>query len=204
MSSRWITVTAKSWFDWAGQLVNTGAVNQVNCRAWWTVKRGKDRKPTFQGEEAHQQKKWILHDIAQWSNFSFNHSRLFMLMGSWCSCGHQDRVGSSSIAGRSSARADSSDQLWLQLRALGDVSEISTTLLCLDLIWIWFGLLRFTYICPLTETVYMPQYSIGLPADTTCSVDHNNLAERNKLRAQRGQIGFLHLILLKCCAFLIL
>lgn len=38
----------------------------------------------------------------------------------------------------------------------------------------------FTYICPLTTTVYMPLYTIGLPADTTCSVDHNNLAQRNK------------------------
>eukprot|EP00434_Breviolum_minutum_P006551 symbB.v1.2.005781.t4/scaffold289.1/size287290/26 len=40
---------------------------------------------------------------------------------------------------------------------------------------------EFTYICPLTDTVYMPQYSIALPADTTCDVDHNVAAERNKL-----------------------
>ncbi|CAK9070289.1 unnamed protein product [Durusdinium trenchii] len=42
----------------------------------------------------------------------------------------------------------------------------------------------FTYICPLTTTVYMPAYTIDLPVDTTCSVDHNNLAERNKLYLQ--------------------
>eukprot|EP00438_Fugacium_kawagutii_P009385 Skav231291 [mRNA] locus=scaffold161:211160:214476:+ [translate_table: standard] len=47
---------------------------------------------------------------------------------------------------------------------------------------------RFTYICPLSETVYMPQYAIGLPSDTTCSVDHNNLAERNKPSTQMGAL----------------
>ncbi len=56
-----------------------------------------------------------------------------------------------------------------------------------DSIWRFWPLwmLRFTYICPLTDTVYMPQYSIALPADTTCDVDHNVAAERNKLWAQK-------------------
>eukprot|EP00439_Symbiodinium_sp_Y106_P064768 s59_g10.t1 len=39
----------------------------------------------------------------------------------------------------------------------------------------------FTYICPLSPTVYMPTYSISLPSDVTCNVDHNTLANRNKL-----------------------
>ncbi|CAE7523692.1 PIP5K2 [Symbiodinium natans] len=39
----------------------------------------------------------------------------------------------------------------------------------------------FTYICPLSPTVYMPDYSIALPSDVTCNVDHNTLANRNKL-----------------------
>lgn len=42
----------------------------------------------------------------------------------------------------------------------------------------------FTYICPLTETVYLPDYSIGVPEDTVCQVDHNTEAERNKLYLQ--------------------
>ena len=33
----------------------------------------------------------------------------------------------------------------------------------------------------------MPAYTIGLPIDTTCSVDHNNLAERNKRWTQTGE-----------------
>ena len=28
----------------------------------------------------------------------------------------------------------------------------------------------FTYICPLTETVYLPDYSIGVPEDAVCQV----------------------------------
>jgi hypothetical protein len=39
----------------------------------------------------------------------------------------------------------------------------------------------FTYICPLTPTVYMPQYSQNLPADGVCEVDHLSEANRNKL-----------------------
>lgn len=39
----------------------------------------------------------------------------------------------------------------------------------------------FTYICPLTNTIYMPQYSENLPADVECVVDHQNEAERDKL-----------------------
>ena len=42
--------------------------------------------------------------------------------------------------------------------------------------------LRFTYICPLSPTVYMPTYSIALPSDVSCNVDHNTLANRNKQR----------------------
>ena len=52
------------------------------------------------------------------------------------------------------------------------------------------AMLRFTYICPLTDTVYMPQYSIALPADTTCDVDHNVAAERNKFWAQSFPVTF--------------
>jgi len=39
----------------------------------------------------------------------------------------------------------------------------------------------FTYICPLTETVYVPAYSTALPTDTACNVDHNSQVNRNKL-----------------------
>jgi len=39
----------------------------------------------------------------------------------------------------------------------------------------------FTYICPLTKTIYMPPYSQNLPDDNECVVDHQNEANRNKL-----------------------
>eukprot|EP00930_Biecheleria_cincta_P055124 TRINITY_DN41486_c0_g1_i1.p1 TRINITY_DN41486_c0_g1~~TRINITY_DN41486_c0_g1_i1.p1 ORF type:complete len:2351 (-),score=301.60 TRINITY_DN41486_c0_g1_i1:61-7113(-) len=39
----------------------------------------------------------------------------------------------------------------------------------------------FTFICPTSKTVYMPLYSISIPSDVTCLVDHNNLALRNRL-----------------------
>eukprot|EP00928_Gymnodinium_smaydae_P002156 TRINITY_DN10763_c0_g6_i1.p1 TRINITY_DN10763_c0_g6~~TRINITY_DN10763_c0_g6_i1.p1 ORF type:complete len:2393 (+),score=568.77 TRINITY_DN10763_c0_g6_i1:803-7180(+) len=42
----------------------------------------------------------------------------------------------------------------------------------------------FTFICPITETVYMPPYTTPLPDDAICKVDHNNDAERNKLHVK--------------------
>mmetsp|Transcript_104385 Transcript_104385/g.164729 ORF Transcript_104385/g.164729 Transcript_104385/m.164729 type:complete len:2315 (-) Transcript_104385:164-7108(-) len=39
----------------------------------------------------------------------------------------------------------------------------------------------FTYICPLTETIYMPEYHQALPSNMRCEVDHQNEAERNQL-----------------------
>jgi hypothetical protein len=42
----------------------------------------------------------------------------------------------------------------------------------------------FTYICPVTETVYLPPFTSPLPPDVICKVDHNNDANRNKLRIQ--------------------
>jgi len=40
---------------------------------------------------------------------------------------------------------------------------------------------RFTFICPLSETVFMPPLAQKLPADAVCVVDHENPANRNKL-----------------------
>lgn len=42
----------------------------------------------------------------------------------------------------------------------------------------------FTWICPTSETVYMPLYSIPIPSDSTCLVDHNNLELRNRLELE--------------------
>eukprot|EP00931_Biecheleriopsis_adriatica_P064212 TRINITY_DN39027_c0_g1_i1.p1 TRINITY_DN39027_c0_g1~~TRINITY_DN39027_c0_g1_i1.p1 ORF type:complete len:2314 (+),score=334.39 TRINITY_DN39027_c0_g1_i1:107-7048(+) len=39
----------------------------------------------------------------------------------------------------------------------------------------------FTFICPISKTVYMPEYTVDVPSDVNCKVDHNNQIERNKL-----------------------
>jgi hypothetical protein len=41
--------------------------------------------------------------------------------------------------------------------------------------------LGFTYICPLTTTIYMPLYHQPLPSDMRCEVDHQNENQRNLL-----------------------
>lgn len=39
----------------------------------------------------------------------------------------------------------------------------------------------FTFICPLTPTIYFPPYTVSVPADVECVVNHQVESERNKL-----------------------
>lgn len=39
----------------------------------------------------------------------------------------------------------------------------------------------FTWICPLSRTVYMPEFAVPVPSDVVCEVDHNNQQTRNEL-----------------------
>lgn len=39
----------------------------------------------------------------------------------------------------------------------------------------------FTWICPLSTTIYMPDFAVPIPSDAQCAVDHNNQAKRNQL-----------------------
>mmetsp|Transcript_65594 Transcript_65594/g.170338 ORF Transcript_65594/g.170338 Transcript_65594/m.170338 type:complete len:2438 (+) Transcript_65594:84-7397(+) len=39
----------------------------------------------------------------------------------------------------------------------------------------------FTFICPLTPTIYMPQFGVAVPDNVECEIDHNNQNTRNEL-----------------------